>query len=53
MNGMTFRTMDDVLNPNKIAGNERRWDVGMLFRRNRQSEIEVRDLMGLALGHLE
>ena len=27
-------------NQNTISGNRRRWDVGIKFRRNRQSEIE-------------
>ena len=35
---MTSNPMNDVLNPNVISGNGRRWDVGILFRRNRQND---------------
>ena len=34
---MTSNPMNDVLNPNAIPENERRWDVGIIFRRNEQS----------------
>ena len=34
---MASNPMNDVLNQNTISGNERRWDVGILFRCNRQS----------------
>ena len=34
---MTSNPMNDVLNPNTIPENERRWDVGIIFRRNEQS----------------
>ena len=36
---MASNPMNDVLNPNAISGNERRWDVRMLFGRNRQRII--------------
>lgn len=35
---MTSNPMNDVLNPNVISGNGRRWDVGILFRRNRKND---------------
>ena len=39
---MTSNLMNDVLNPNAISGNGRRWDVGIIFRRNGQSNYNIR-----------
>lgn len=36
-------------NQDRISENKRRWDVGIAFRRNRQNNIEARDLLGLTL----